>query len=101
MALLSSELLPAELEEDAEDDALTVAEQTARYRELTERFATLNIPVIVMRSVDETEDIAAYEWIKVMGVIFGAEEEATALFDAAVEDAIAQGLIEAPADNAA
>ncbi|MBR2737955.1 MAG: hypothetical protein IKD88_04510 [Lachnospiraceae bacterium] len=77
-------------------ELLSVDAQTDRMAEITEYFATLGIPVIVDRSADEDTDLAAAEWIKVYGVLFGREDEANALFGEAVEAAVAAGEIEAP-----
>ena len=70
-----------------EQKELTVEEQTERFRQMTERFALLGIPVIVDRSEDEQTDLAKYEWVKVYGVLFGCEDQMNTLFDQAVKDA--------------
>lgn len=74
-------------EEESDEEALTVEEQTERLEEIAEKFAMLDIPMIVDRSADEKTDLAKYEWIKVYGVLFGEEQKAVALFDEAVKAA--------------
>ncbi len=109
LAVLPGELLPRENEEEeadgrekaaeqnsgeatsgAEAEELTAEEQTERFEELTGNLAMFNIPVIIDRSADEETELAKYEWIKVYGVLFGCEEKADQLFEAAVEKAAQQ-----------
>jgi ABC-type Fe3+-hydroxamate transport system substrate-binding protein len=88
LAILPSDLLPREVEdeENSEEEVLTVEEQTERYNDITGYFATLSIPVVIDRSKDEETDLAKYEWIKVYGALFGCEEEANQLYNAAQEN---------------
>lgn len=105
LSIMPSELLPQEEDEDsapektdenasdknendaAEEEVLTVEEQTERLEELAERHAMLWIPMMVDRSADEKTELAQYEWIKVYGALFGCEEEAADLFEKAVKAA--------------
>ena len=93
LAILSSDILPKEEDitdlekKQKKDDKLTVEEQTERFRQMTEKFALLGIPVIVDRSEDEQTELAKREWIKIYGVLFGCEDEMNELFDQAVKDA--------------
>lgn len=90
LAVLSNEILPAIDEKTAEEakaDNMTVEEQTGRLEEIAEHFAALGIPMIIDRSADEEEELGKTEWIKVYGVLFGCEETAEKLFDAAVKKA--------------
>ena len=41
----------------------------------------------LMKMADEEEELAQREWIKVYGALFGCEEKAAELFDAACKDA--------------
>lgn len=66
LAILSSDVL-----EEEDDDQLL---------ELSERFATLQIPVFVDRMEDETEETAKLEWLKVYGVLFDCEEKANEIY---------------------
>ena len=62
-------------------EELTEEEQKERIEEITERMATLGIPVIIDRSADEKEDLAKAEWIKVYGILFGKQDAAEKLFE--------------------
>ena len=99
LALFSSDILPREdFEENAAKDTdkkadkdskgtketLTVEEQTEKFENLTEKLATLGIPVLVDRSSEEKTELGKQEWIKVYGVLYGCEELTNEKFDAAV-----------------
>jgi hypothetical protein len=72
---------------EEKEDTLTAEEQMERLTEQVEKYALLEIPVVVDRSQDEKSEIAQMEWLKVYGVLFGCEEKADELFSAAVEKA--------------
>lgn len=82
LALLPADILPQEEEEDEKED-LTVEEQKERFFEQVEKYALLDIPVVIDRSADEEEELAQKEWVKIYGAIFGCEEKAEELFHAA------------------
>ena len=96
LALFSGDILPREDSEEnaAKDtdkkadkdskDTLTVEEQTEKFENLTEKLATLGIPVLVDRSSEEKTELGKQEWIKVYGVLYGCEELTNKKFDAAV-----------------
>lgn len=101
LALFTGDILPREdLEENAnaskdtdkkEDkdskdtkETLTVEEQAEQFEKLTEKLATLGIPVLVDRSSEEKTELGKQEWIKVYGVLYGCEELMNEKFDAAV-----------------
>lgn len=96
LALFSGDILPREDSEEnaAKDtdkkadkdskDTLTVEEQTEKFENLTEKLATLGIPVLVDRSSEEKTELGKQEWIKVYGVLYGCEELTNEKFDAAV-----------------
>lgn len=101
LALFTGDILPREdLEENAnaskdtdkkEDkdskdtkETLTVEEQAEQFEKLTEKLATLGIPVLVDRSSEEKTELGKQEWIKVYGVLYGCEELTNEKFDAAV-----------------
>ena len=67
LAILSSALL-----EEADEETLL---------EVSERFATLQIPLFVDRMEDEEEEEAKLEWLKVYGVIFDCEEKANEIYE--------------------
>lgn len=81
-AILPDDVLPQEdNEKDAKEaDKLTVKEQEEQLNAITEKLALLGIPVVVDRSLDEEEDLAQQEWIKVYGVLFGCEDKAAEIF---------------------
>jgi hypothetical protein len=51
------------------------------------RFTTLEVPVLIDRSIHEEEELARAEWIKVYGVLFGCEDLANEIFDNMVKEA--------------
>lgn len=99
LALFSGDILPREdskenvakdtdkkADKDSKDtkETLTVEEQTEQFENLTEKLATLGIPVLVDRSSEEKTELGKQEWIKVYGVLYGCEEQMNEKFDAAV-----------------
>ena len=99
LALFSGDILPREdseenaakdtdkkADKDSKDtkETLTVEEQTEKFENLTEKLATLGIPVLVDRSSEEKTELGKQEWIKVYGVLYGCEELTNKKFDAAV-----------------
>lgn len=90
LAILSGELLPEEVDEDAEDyeDLQEEAKEKQETLEKMEsRFTTLEVPVLIDRSIHEEEELARAEWIKVYGVLFGCEDLANEIFDNIVKEA--------------
>lgn len=87
LALVSSDLLPAEDKTTKKGKTITEEDQLEQWEKITEKYALLGIPMIVDRSADEKDDLAKAEWIKVYGVIFGCEEQAEDLYDKAVQQA--------------
>ena len=99
LALFSGDILPREdseenatkdtdkkADKDSKDtkETLTVEEQTEQFENLTEKLATLGIPILVDRSSEEKIELGKQEWIKVYGVLYGCEEQMNEKFDAAV-----------------
>lgn len=99
LALFTGDILPREdseenvakdtdkiADKDSKDtkETLTVEEKTEQFEELTEKLATLEIPVLVDRSSEEKTELGKQEWIKVYGVLYGCEELTNEKFDAAV-----------------
>lgn len=87
LALVSSDLLPAEDKTTKKGKTITEEDQLEQWEKITEKYALLGIPMIVDRSADEKDDLAKAEWIKVYGVIFGCEDQANALYNKAVQQA--------------
>ena len=87
LALVSSDLLPAEDKTTKKGKTITEEDQIEQWEKITEKYALLGIPMIVDRSADEKDDLAKAEWIKVYGVIFGCEEQAENLYNKAVQQA--------------
>lgn len=101
LALFTGDILPGAKSEETEveakdtdkkdskdtEETLTLEEQTEQFEELTEKLATLGIPVLVDRSSEEKTELGKQEWIKVYGVLYGCEELTNEKFDAAVEAA--------------
>lgn len=98
LALFTGDILPGAKSEETEveakdtdkkdskdtEETLTVEEKTEQFEELTEKLATLGIPVLVDRSSEEKTELGKQEWIKVYGVLYGCEELTNEKFDAAV-----------------
>ena len=98
LALFTGDILPGAKSEETEveakdtdkkdskdtEETLTLEEQTEQFEELTEKLATLGIPVLVDRSSEEKTELGKKEWIKVYGVLYGCEELTNEKFDAAV-----------------
>ena len=98
LALFTGDILPGAKSEETEveakdtdkkdskdtEETLTLEEQTEQFEELTEKLATLGIPVLVDRSSEEKTELGKQEWIKVYGVLYGCEELTNKKFDAAV-----------------
>ena len=98
LALFTGDILPGAKSEETEveakdtdkkdskdtEETLTLEEQTEQFEELTEKLATLGIPVLVDRSSEEKTELGKQEWIKVYGVLYGCEEPTNEKFDAAV-----------------
>lgn len=87
LALVSSDLLPAEDKTTKKGKTITEEDQIEQWEKITEKYALLGIPMIVDRSEDEKDDLAKAEWIKVYGVIFGCEDQANALYNKVVQQA--------------
>lgn len=98
LALFTGDILPGAKSEETEveakdtdkkdskdtEETLTLEEQTEQFEELTEKLATLGIPVLVDRSSEEKTELGKQEWIKVYGVLYGCEELTNEKFDATV-----------------
>lgn len=98
LALFTGDIFPGAKSEETEveakdtdkkdskdtEETLTLEEQTEQFEELTEKLATLGIPVLVDRSSEEKTELGKQEWIKVYGVLYGCEELTNEKFDAAV-----------------
>ena len=98
LALFTGDILPGAKSEETEveakdtdkkdskdtEETLTLEEQTEQFEELTEKLATLGIPVLVDRSSEEKTELGKQEWIKVYGVLYGCEELTNEKFDASV-----------------
>ncbi len=98
LALFTGDILPGAKSEETEveakdtdkkdskdtEETLTLEEKTEQFEELTEKLATLGIPVLVDRSSEEKTELGKQEWIKVYGVLYGCEELTNEKFDAAV-----------------
>ena len=98
LALFTGDILPGAKSEETEveakdtdkkdskdtEETLTLEEQAEQFEKLTEKLATLGIPVLVDRSSEEKTELGKQEWIKVYGVLYGCEELTNEKFDAAV-----------------
>lgn len=76
-ALVKSKCHMAILPEESIKDSKSKEE----FKSLAEDLANLEIPVLVDRAEYEKTDSAKAEWLKVYGVLFGCENEATAAYE--------------------
>lgn len=74
---LSEETLKARKETaPAEAEALTAVEYRDRLYDLADRFAVLDIPMLIDRSADEADALAQADWLKLYGILLGDETTA-------------------------
>ena len=76
LTVMDTEILPKEDSETQE----TLEDQLNTMKEILSKYDTLNIPVFIDRSIDEEDELAQAEWLKVYGAIFGCEEKAEAIY---------------------
>ena len=74
LAVLPSSVL--EIEKDSKEKK----DEKEQLLDLSERFATLQIPVFVDRMADEEKEEAKLEWLKIYGVLFDCEEKANEVY---------------------
>ena len=67
-----------------DDGTLTIAECSDRLTKLTDRFDALGIPLVIDRSSQEPEAEGRAAWLKLYGILFGRQEAAGMLYDAAI-----------------
>mgnify|MGYP004701099343 CR=1 FL=1 len=65
---------------EIEKDSKEKKDEKEQLLDLSERFATLQIPVFVDRMADEEKEEAKLEWLKVYGVLFDCEEKANEVY---------------------
>lgn len=88
-ALESAEILPS--------DEKTIDKDMENLVRLGQRSAQMELAMFIDRSEDEQNDLAAAEWYKVYGVIYGQTEKAEQLYQAAVNAASEKEKTEAEA----
>ena len=76
LTVMDTEILPKEDSETQE----TLEDQLNTMKEILSKYDTLNIPVFIDRSIDEEDELAQVEWLKVYGAIFGCEDKAEAIY---------------------
>ena len=76
LTVMDTEILPKENSETQE----TLEDQLNTMKEILSKYDTLNIPVFIDRSVDEEDELAQAEWLKVYGAIFGCEDKAETIY---------------------
>ena len=84
LAITSGKLLPlsgetlTERKQTAPADAeiLTAVEYRDRLYDLADRFAVLDIPMLIDRSADEADALAQADWLRLYGILFGDETTA-------------------------
>ena len=79
---------PADSEDEADDEperkqtapadaeSLTAVEYRDRLYDLADRFAVLDIPMLIDRSADEADALAQADWLRLYGILFGNETTA-------------------------
>ena len=60
----------------ADAESLTAVEYRDRLYDLADRFAVLDIPMLIDRSADEADALAQADWLRLYGVLFGNETTA-------------------------
>ena len=84
---LSEETLKERKEEAGKDrEDLTAVEFRDRYYALADRFAVLDIPMLIDRSADEKDVLAQADWLRLYGILLGNED----LADKMIEEITAQ-----------
>ena len=74
---LSEETLKARKETaPADAEELTAVEYRDRLYDLADRFAVLDIPMLIDRSADEADALAQADWLKLYGILLGDETTA-------------------------
>ena len=94
LVLTSGKLLPLseetlkerKQEADLDREDLTPVEFRDRYYELADRFAVLDIPMLIDRSGDEKNALAQADWLRLYGILLGNED----LADKMIEEITAQ-----------
>ena len=81
---LSREALEERKQTAPAAETLSPVEYRDRLTNLTDRFAVLDIPLILDRSADEPEARGRAAWMKLYGILYGKQELANRLYDAAV-----------------
>ena len=81
---LSRETLEERKQTASAPETLSPVEYRDRLTNLTDRFAVLDIPLILDRSADEPEARGRAAWMKLYGILYGKQELANRLYDAAV-----------------
>ena len=81
---LSEQAMTERKETVPEREELTAVEYRDRLTKLTDRFAVLDIPLVVDRSADEPEARGQAAWLKLYGILFGKQDAAGKLYDAAI-----------------
>ena len=76
LTVMDTEILPKEDSETQE----TLEDQLNTMKEILSKYDTLNIPVFIDRSIDEEDELAQAEWLKVYGAIFGCEDKAEEIY---------------------
>ena len=76
LTVMDTEILPKEDSETQE----TLEDQLNTMKEILSKYDTLNIPVFIDRSIDEKDELAQAEWLKVYGAIFGCEDKAEDIY---------------------
>ena len=83
---LSEEALKERKQEASAGEQLTAVEYRDQLTKLTERFAVLNVPILVDRSADEPTAKGQAAWLKLYGILYGKEDAAGKLYDTAVSE---------------
>ncbi|MDY2810289.1 MAG: hypothetical protein SOT64_06715 [Candidatus Faecousia sp.] len=72
---LSEETLKERKEEAGKDrEDLTAVEFRDRYDALADRFAVLDVPMLIDRSADEKDVLAQADWLRLYGILLGNED---------------------------
>ena len=82
---LSAETLKERKQEVPARDALTAVEYREQLTKLSERFAVLNVSILVDRSADEPTAEGQAAWLKLYGILYEKQDAAEKLYEAAAK----------------
>ncbi len=87
LMILPSDILTHKGDTSSDGKKMSLKEQRALYKKTVKHGIQLDMAILIDRSMDENNDLAQAEWLKVYGAIFGAQKEAAKQYQTVVEQA--------------